>query len=134
MKNKSIELSIIGAYELIKAAIILKMGAVSQNAMSIPAASWFYGVPLLIMPFIIILGAAFKNEKFSSCLFLVPIFKILSVISFAGFTVANIKTIILELRTGNFLPFANLIFLMLFLIIDVIIGVVIYIEEGRKCK
>ena len=134
MKNKSIELSIIGAYELIKAAIILKMGAVSPNAMSIPAASWFYGVPLLIMPFIIILGATFKNEKFDSCLFLVPIFKILSVISFAGFTVANIKTIILELRTGNFLPFANLIFLMLFLIIDVIIGVVIYIEEGRKCK
>ena len=80
MKNKSIELSIIGAYELIKAAIILKMGAVSQNAMSIPSASWFYGVPLLIMPFIIILGATFKNEKFDSCLFLVPIFKILSVL------------------------------------------------------
>ncbi|MCR5698277.1 MAG: hypothetical protein K6G52_01420 [Treponemataceae bacterium] len=134
MKNKSVELSILGAYELIKAIIILKMSAVSTNAISIPAASWFYGVPLLILPFIIILGTLFNNEKFASCMFLIPIFKILSAVSFAGYTAANVKTSIFELKSGNYLPCANLIFLMLFLIIDVIIGVVIYIKEGRKCK
>ncbi len=127
-------LCILSCYELVRALFLIKMSSASMADTANLTTASYYALPFLILPFIIVLGNIFKIEKFSRCLFLIPLFKLFSAASFGFYFFLEYKKIFFEAKIGNFVPLFNLIFLMIFFVIDVIIGIVLFVKDNHKQK
>ncbi|MCR4790599.1 MAG: hypothetical protein K5839_05915 [Treponemataceae bacterium] len=133
-RSRQVKLIILSVYELIRALMILAIPAVNENALAGFPLSWYYSVPLLILPFIIIVGMIFNLEKLSKCSILLPLIKLLGTASYIGYFIKCYKDIIQQLRLNNFSPFYALFFMMIFFIIDVIIGIILFNNEKYEKK
>ncbi|MGP1587247.1 MAG: hypothetical protein ACTTHG_02765 [Treponemataceae bacterium] len=116
-------------YELCRCTAIISLPGTESIPLQTPA--WFYAIPLLVIPAIICIGAIFDSDKFKKCLNLMPIIKLMSVISYIGYVIFAKKSVIQQIKFGNSSSHITSIFMMIFLIFDVIIGIEFY-KIGKK--
>ena len=137
MKKISIKSILLLLYEIVRIWFILKAAPVQD--IPYQSLSWYVSVPLIIVPLMMIIIYLSNQDKFKELRFFISLSKLMSVVSFTAYFGATFAEAAVQVRFSQFYSIATLFFMMFFLLIDVIIGLLFIKkpkteEENNLCK
>ena len=137
MKKFSILSFLLLIYEIFRLFFFVKVSPVQD--IPFQSASWYISVPLLILPVIFIVLILSNPEKYKEFRSFISLSKMMSVIGIASYIGATIGEVLKQVRFSQFYSINSIFFMMFFLLIDVIIGIIFINypkteEEKDLCK
>ena len=137
MKKFSIINFLLLIYEIFRLFFFVKVSPVQD--IPFQSASWYVSVPLLILPVIFIILILSNPEKYKEFRSFISLSKMMSVIGIASYIGATIGEVLKQVRFSQFYSINSIFFMMFFLLIDVIIGIIFINypkteEEKDLCK
>ena len=129
MKKFSILSFLLLIYEIFRLFFFVKVSPVQD--IPFQSASWYISVPLLILPVIFIVLILSNPEKYKEFRSFISLSKMMSVIGIASYIGATIGEVLKQVRFSQFYSINSIFFMMFFLLIDVIIGI-IFINYPKK--
>ena len=137
MKKFSIITFLLFIYEILRLFFFVKVSPVQD--IPFQSASWYISVPLLILPVIFIVLILSNPEKYKELRSFISLSKMMSVIGIASYIGATIGEVLKQVRFSQFYSINSIFFMMFFLLIDVIIGIIFINypkteEEKDLCK
>ena len=137
MKKFSIITFLLFIYEILRLFFFVKVSPVQD--IPFQSASWYVSVPLLILPVIFIILILSNPEKYKELRSFISLSKMMSVIGIGAYIGATIGEVLQQVRFSQFYSINTIFFMMFFLLIDVIIGIIFInypkIEEEKDlCK
>ena len=137
MKKFSILNILLYMYEIFRLFFFVKVSPVQDIPFQSP--SWYVSVPLLILPVIFIVLVLSNSEKYRELKSFITLTKMMSVIGIASYIGATIGEVLKQVRFSQFYSINSIFFMMFFLLIDVIIGIIFINypkteEEKDLCK
>ena len=124
-------------YEIFRLFFFVKVSPVQDIPFQSP--SWYVSVPLLILPVIFIVLILSNPEKYKEFRSFISLSKMMSVIGISAYIGATIGEALNQVRFSQLYSINIIFFLMFFLLIDVIIGIIFIKypkieEENDICK
>ena len=124
-------------YEIFRLFFFVKVSPVQDIPFQSP--SWYISAPLLILPLIFIILVLSNSEKYRELKSFITLTKMMSVIGIASYIGATIGEVLKQVRFSQFYSINSIFFMMFFLLIDVIIGIIFINhpkteEEKDLCK
>ena len=103
------------------------------------SASWYVSMPLLILPVIFIILILSNPQKYKELRSFISLSKMMSVIGISAYIGATIGEALNQVRFSQLYSINTIFFMMFFLLIDVIIGIIFIKypkteEEKDLCK
>ena len=137
MKKFSIITFLLLIYEILRLLFFVKVSPVQD--IPFQSASWYVSVPLLILPVIFIILILSNPEKYKELRSFISLSKMMSVIGIGAYIGATIGEVLQQVRFSQFYSINTIFFMMFFLLIDVIIGIIFINypkteEEKDLCK
>ena len=137
MKKFSIINFLLLIYEIFRLFFFVKVSPVQD--IPFQSASWYVSIPLLILPVIFIVLILSNPEKYKEFRSFISLSKMMSVIGIASYIGATIGEVLKQVRFAQFYSINSIFFMMFFLLIDVIIGIIFINhpkteEEKDLCK
>ena len=137
MKKFSIITFLLLIYEIFRLFFFVKVSPVQD--IPFQSASWYVSVPLLILPVIFIILILSNPEKYKELRSFISLSKMMSVIGIGAYIGATIGEALSQVRFSQFYSINTIFFMMFFLLIDVIIGIIFINypkteEEKDLCK
>ena len=137
MKKFSIFSFLLLIYEILRLFFFVKVSPVQD--IPFQSASWYVSIPLLILPVIFIVLVLSNSEKYRELKSFITLTKMMSVIGIASYIGATIGEVLKQVRFSQFYSINSIFFMMFFLLIDVIIGIIFINypkteEEKDLCK
>ena len=137
MKKFSIITFLLFIYEILRLFFFVKISPVQD--IPFQSASWYVSVPLLILPVIFIILILSNPEKYKEFRSFISLSKMMSVIGIGAYIGATIGEVLQQVRFSQFYSINTIFFMMFFLLIDVIIGIIFINypkteEEKDLCK
>ena len=137
MKKFSIITFLLFIYEILRLFFFVKVSPVQD--IPFQSASWYVSVPLLILPVIFIILILSNPEKYKELRSFISLSKMMSVIGIGAYIGATIGEVLQQVRFSQFYSINTIFFMMFFLLIDVIIGIIFIKypkteEEKDLCK
>ena len=137
MKKFSIITFLLLIYEILRLLFFVKVSPVQD--IPFQSASWYVSVPLLILPVIFIILILSNPEKYKELRSFISLSKMMSVIGIGAYIGATIGEVLQQVRFSQFYSINTIFFMMFFLLIDVIIGIIFINypkteEENDICK
>ena len=137
MKKFSIINFLLLIYEIFRLFFFVKVSPVQD--IPFQSASWYVSIPLLILPVIFIVLILSNPEKYKEFRSFITLTKMMSVIGIASYIGATIGEVLKQVRFSQFYSINSIFFMMFFLLIDVIIGIIFINhpkteEEKDLCK
>ena len=137
MKKFSIFSFLLLIYEILRLFFFVKVSPVQD--IPFQSASWYVSIPLLILPVIFIVLILSNPEKYKEFRSFISLSKMMSVIGIASYIGATIGEVLKQVRFAQFYSINSIFFMMFFLLIDVIIGIIFINypkteEEKDLCK
>ena len=137
MKKFSIINFLLLIYEILRLFFFVKVSPVQD--IPFQSASWYVSIPLLILPVIFIILILSNPEKYKEFRSFISLSKMMSVIGIASYIGATIGEVLKQVRFSQFYSINSIFFMMFFLLIDVIIGIIFINypkteEEKDLCK
>ena len=137
MKKFSIITFLLFIYEIFRLFFFVKISPVQD--IPFQSASWYVSVPLLILPVIFIILILSNPEKYKELRSFISLSKMMSVIGIGAYIGATIGEVLQQVRFSQFYSINTIFFMMFFLLIDVIIGIIFINypkteEENDICK
>ncbi len=137
MKIFSIKNLILFIYEILRLFFFVKAAPVQD--IPFQSASWYVSVPLLILPVIFIILILSNPQKYKELRSFISLSKMMSVIGIASYIGATIGEALNQVRFSQLYSINTIFFMMFFLLIDVIIGIIFINypkteEEKDLCK
>ena len=137
MKKFSIITFLLLIYEIFRLFFFVKVSPVQD--IPFQSASWYVSMPLLILPVILIILILSNPEKYKEFRSFISLSKMMSVIGIASYIGATIGEVLKQVRFSQFYSINSIFFMMFFLLIDVIIGIIFINypkteEEKDLCK
>lgn len=137
MKKFSIITFLLFIYEILRLFFFVKVSPVQD--IPFQSASWYVSVPLLILPVIFIILILSNPEKYKELRSFISLSKMMSVIGIGAYIGATIGEVLQQVRFSQFYSINTIFFMMFFLLIDVIIGIIFINypkteEEKDLCK
>ena len=137
MKKFSIINFLLLIYEIFRLFFFVKVSPVQD--IPFQSASWYVSIPLLILPVIFIVLILSNPEKYKEFRSFISLSKMMSVIGIASYIGATIGEVLKQVRFSQFYSINSIFFMMFFLLIDVIIGIIFINhpkteEEKDLCK
>ena len=137
MKKFSILNILLYMYEIFRLFFFVKVSPVQDIPFQSP--SWYVSVPLLILPVIFIVLILSNPEKYKEFRSFITLTKMMSVIGIAAYIGATIGEVLKQVRFSQLYSINTIFFMMFFLLIDVIIGIIFINypkteEEKDLCK
>ena len=129
MKKFSILNILLYVYEIFRLFFFVKVSPVQDIPFQSP--SWYVSVPLLILPLIFIILVLSNSEKYKELKSFISLSKMMSVIGIAAYIGATIGEVLQQVRFSQLYSINTIFFMMFFLLIDVIIGI-IFINYPKK--
>lgn len=129
MKKFSILNILLYVYEIFRLFFFVKVSPVQDIPFQSP--SWYVSVPLLILPLIFIILVLSNSEKYRELKSFISLSKMMSVIGIAAYIGATIEEALHQVRFSQLYSINTIFFMMFFLLIDVIIGI-IFINYPKK--
>ena len=129
MKKFSIITFLLFIYEILRLFFFVKVSPVQD--IPFQSASWYVSVPLLILPVIFIILILSNPEKYKEFRSFISLSKMMSVIGIGAYIGATIGEVLQQVRFSQFYSINTIFFMMFFLLIDVIIGI-IFINYPKK--
>lgn len=137
MKKFSIITFLLLIYEIFRLFFFVKISPVQD--IPFQSASWYVSVPLLILPVIFIILILSNPQKYKEFRSFISLSKMMSVIGISAYIGATIGEALNQVRFSQLYSINIIFFLMFFLLIDVIIGIIFIKypkieEENDICK
>ena len=137
MKKFSIFSFLLLIYEILRLFFFVKVSPVQD--IPFQSASWYVSMPLLILPVIFIILILSNPQKYKELRSFISLSKMMSVIGIASYIGATIGEVLKQVRFAQFYSINSIFFMMFFLLIDVIIGIIFINhpkteEEKDLCK
>jgi hypothetical protein len=137
MKKFSIITFLLLIYEILRLLFFVKVSPVQD--IPFQSASWYVSVPLLILPVIFIILILSNPQKYKEFRSFISLSKMMSVIGISAYIGATIGEALNQVRFSQLYSINIIFFLMFFLLIDVIIGIIFIKypkieEENDICK
>ena len=137
MKKFSIINFLLLIYEIFRLFFFVKVSPVQD--IPFQSASWYVSVPLLILPVIFIVLILSNPEKYKEFRSFISLSKMMSVIGIASYIGTTIGEALNQVRFSQLYSINSIFFMMFFLLIDVIIGIIFINhpkteEEKDLCK
>lgn len=137
MKKLSIINFLLLIYEIFRLFFFVKVSPVQD--IPFQSASWYVSVPLLILPVIFIVLILSNPEKYKEFRSFISLSKMMSVIGIASYIGTTIGEALNQVRFSQLYSINSIFFMMFFLLIDVIIGIIFINhpkteEEKDLCK
>ena len=137
MKKFSIITFLLFIYEILRLFFFVKVSPVQD--IPFQSVSWYVSVPLLILPVISIILILSNPEKYKELRSFISLSKMMSVIGIGAYIGATIGEVLQQVRFSQFYSINTIFFMMFFLLIDVIIGIIFINypkteEEKDLCK
>ena len=137
MKKFSIITFLLFVYEIFRLFFFVKISPVQD--IPFQSASWYVSVPLLILPVIFIILILSNPQKYKEFRSFISLSKMMSVIGISAYIGATIGEALNQVRFSQLYSINIIFFLMFFLLIDVIIGIIFIKypkieEENDICK
>ncbi len=132
MKKFSFKTLILIIYEIIRAWFILKASPVQD--IPYQSLSWYCSVSFLCFPLLFIIFLSIDNEKYEIFRPFIALSKMISTIGFASYIGTTLQEAISQVRFSQFYSINIIFFVMFFLLIDVIIGIVFVINPKKNKK
>ena len=137
MKKFSIINFLLLIYEIFRLFFFVKVSPVQD--IPFQSASWYVSVPLLILPVIFIVLILSNPEKYKEFRTFISLSKMMSVIGIASYIGTTIGEALNQVRFSQLYSINSIFFMMFFLLIDVIIGIIFINhpkteEEKDLCK
>lgn len=137
MKKFSIITFLLFIYEILRLFFFVKVSPVQD--IPFQSASWYVSVPLLILPVIFIILILSNPQKYKEFRSFISLSKMMSVIGIGAYIGATIGEVLQQVRFSQFYSINTIFFMMFFLLIDVIIGIIFIKypkteEEKDLCK
>ena len=137
MKKFSIITFLLFIYEILRLFFFVKVSPVQD--IPFQSASWYVSVPLLILPVIFIILILSNPQKYKEFRSFISLSKMMSVIGIGAYIGATIGEVLQQVRFSQFYSINTIFFMMFFLLIDVIIGIIFINypkteEEKDLCK
>ena len=137
MKKFSILNILLYMYEIFRLFFFVKVSPVQDIPFQSP--SWYISAPLLILPLIFIILVLSNSEKYRELKSFITLTKMMSVIGIAAYIGATIGEALHQVRFSQLYSINTIFFMMFFLLIDVIIGIIFINypkteEEKDLCK
>lgn len=137
MKKFSIITFLLFIYEIFRLFFFVKVSPVQD--IPFQSASWYVSVPLLILPVIFIILILSNPQKYKEFRSFISLSKMMSVIGISAYIGATIGEALNQVRFSQLYSINIIFFLMFFLLIDVIIGIIFIKypkieEENDICK
>ena len=137
MKKFSIINFLLLIYEIFRLFFFVKVSPVQD--IPFQSASWYVSIPLLILPVIFIVLILSNPEKYKEFRSFISLSKMMSVIGIASYIGTTIGEALNQVRFSQLYPINSIFFMMFFLLIDVIIGIIFINhpkteEEKDLCK
>lgn len=128
MKKISIKTILLITYEIIRLFFILKASPVQD--IPFQSLSWYASISFLSFPLIFIILYSYNRDKYDELKSFISLSKLLSVVGFTSYFCATLKESLMQIRFSQFNSIITLFFMMFFLLIDVIIGL-IFIKKQK---
>ena len=137
MKKFSIITFLLFIYEIFRLFFFVKISPVQD--IPFQSVSWYVSVPLLILPVIFIILILSNPQKYKEFRSFISLSKMMSVIGISAYIGATIGEALNQVRFSQLYSINIIFFLMFFLLIDVIIGIIFIKypkieEENDICK
>ena len=137
MKKFSIITFLLFIYEIFRLFFFVKISPVQD--IPFQSASWYVSVPLLILPVIFIILILSNPQKYKEFRSFISLSKMMSVIGISAYIGATIGEALNQVRFSQLYSINTIFFMMFFLLIDVIIGIIFINypkteEEKDLCK
>ena len=137
MKKFSIINFLLLIYEIFRLFFFVKVSPVQD--IPFQSASWYVSIPLLILPVIFIVLILSNPQKYKELRSFISLSKMMSVIGIGAYIGATIGEALNQVRFSQFYSINTIFFMMFFLLIDVIIGIIFIKypkteEEKDLCK
>ena len=137
MKKFSIITFLLLIYEILRLLFFVKVSPVQD--IPFQSASWYVSIPLLILPVIFIILVLYNPQKYKEFRSFISLSKMMSVIGISAYIGATIGEALNQVRFSQLYSINIIFFLMFFLLIDVIIGIIFIKypkteEEKDLCK
>ena len=137
MKKFSIITFLLLIYEILRLLFFVKVSPVQD--IPFQSASWYVSIPLLILPVIFIILILSNPQKYKELRSFISLSKMMSVIGIGAYIGATIGEALNQVRFSQFYSINTIFFMMFFLLIDVIIGIIFIKypkieEENDICK
>ena len=137
MKKFSIITFLLLIYEIFRLLFFVKVSPVQD--IPFQSASWYVSIPLLILPVIFIILVLYNPQKYKEFRSFISLSKMMSVIGISAYIGATIGEALNQVRFSQLYSINIIFFLMFFLLIDVIIGIIFIKypkieEENDICK
>ena len=137
MKKFSIFSFLLLIYEILRLFFFVKVSPVQD--IPFQSASWYVSIPLLILPVIFIVLILSNPEKYKEFRSFISLSKMMSVIGIASYIGTTIGEALNQVRFSQLYSINSIFFMMFFLLIDVIIGIIFINypkteEEKDLCK
>ena len=137
MKKFSFITFLLFIYEIFRLFFFVKISPVQD--IPFQSASWYVSVPLLILPVIFIILILSNPQKYKEFRSFISLSKMMSVIGIGAYIGATIGEALNQVRFSQFYSINTIFFMMFFLLIDVIIGIIFIKypkieEENDICK
>ena len=137
MKKFSIINFLLLIYEILRLFFFVKVSPVQD--IPFQSASWYVSIPLLILPVIFIVLILSNPEKYKEFRSFISLSKMMSVIGIASYIGTTIGEALNQVRFSQLYSINSIFFMMFFLLIDVIIGIIFINhpkteEEKDLCK
>ena len=137
MKKFSIITFLLLIYEIFRLLFFVKVSPVQD--IPFQSASWYVSIPLLILPVIFIILVLYNPQKYKEFRSFISLSKMMSVIGISAYIGATIGEALNQVRFSQLYSINPIFFMMFFLLIDVIIGIIFIKypkteEEKDLCK
>ncbi|MBQ1197260.1 MAG: hypothetical protein IIX47_01490 [Spirochaetaceae bacterium] len=137
MKKFSFITFLLLIYEIFRLLFFVKVSPVQD--IPFQSASWYVSIPLLILPVIFIILVLYNPQKYKEFRSFISLSKIMSVIGISAYIGATIGEALNQVRFSQLYSINTIFFMMFFLLIDVIIGIIFIKypkteEEKDLCK
>ncbi|MEE0878151.1 MAG: hypothetical protein UH788_02630 [Treponemataceae bacterium] len=137
MKKFSFITFLLLIYEIFRLLFFVKVSPVQD--IPFQSASWYVSIPLLILPVIFIILVLYNPQKYKEFRSFISLSKMMSVIGISAYIGATIGEALNQVRFSQLYSINTIFFMMFFLLIDVIIGIIFIKypkteEEKDLCK
>ena len=137
MKKFSIITFLLFIYEIFRLFFFVNISPVQD--IPFQSASWYVSIPLLILPVIFIILILSNPQKYKELRSFISLSKMMSVIGISAYIGATIGEALNQVRFSQLISINTIFFMMFFLLIDVIIGIIFIKypkteEEKDLCK
>lgn len=132
MEKKKIAYIALFMYEVIQ--IMLVLSVQTEEAIAVLPLSWYAGAALICIPLLLCYFLFIDEQKYSVFLPLLGTMKMCMCVAFASYIIVDLPYALNLGAFDNFYSLKSILFVLLFIIIDVILSVIIFSRNAAVKK